>query len=205
MSEQTISRYRGVSWDPSRGRWKVQIASAARGWRYSCRFDEEGAAARGYDHLARVLLGDEAVLNFPGEPMCEADRAWVEGVIHKKAGAQRAERGRKRKADQARRSGEAKAKREAAEERKNRVAAARAEAAAIPKMGRHEACERFGVSLNTWQRWEREGQVTCGYQVDGRNMYPVAEIERLIERHGVMRPPYEDPAGGRGRGCGGWC
>lgn len=194
MARQTTSAYRGVGWDPSRGKWRVQIASKAQGWKHMCRVDSELEAARGYDRLARVLLGEEAVLNFPGEALTPEGRAWAEGVIQRKAGAARAARGRKTKADKARRSAAAKAKHAAFKRRKAAEAAAKAKEDAIEKIGRREVCRRLGISLSTLGRWEREGQLTCGYTLGTRKVYPVAEIDRLVEACGVMREPYEDAA-----------
>lgn len=65
-------------------------------------------------------------------------------------------------------------------------------------IGRHEAMRRFGVGLKTWQRWEREGVITCGrivYPPSGGRLkvYPEKEIERMIRTFGRLRPPYPDP------------
>lgn len=60
---------------------------------------------------------------------------------------------------------------------------------------REEAWERFGVGRITWERWEREGLITCGIQVPGGpKLYKVEDIERLLEEHGTFCPPYPDPA-----------
>lgn len=63
-------------------------------------------------------------------------------------------------------------------------------------IGRHEARRMLGVSLPTWERWEREGRITCGQRVplEGRpKLYRRSDIEKLIEEHGVYSPPYPDP------------
>jgi hypothetical protein len=59
---------------------------------------------------------------------------------------------------------------------------------------REEACERFGVSIPTWERWEREGVITCGHRVPGGpKLYRVADVERMLEEYGRWAPPYPDP------------
>jgi transposase len=59
---------------------------------------------------------------------------------------------------------------------------------------REEAWERFGVGIGTWQRWEREGVITCGARVPaGPKLYKLQDIERLLEEYGKFSPPYPDP------------
>jgi hypothetical protein len=59
---------------------------------------------------------------------------------------------------------------------------------------RHQAWAMFGVEKVTWERWEREGWITCGTRLpSGPKVYPIAEIRRLVEEHGVLSPPYPDP------------
>jgi len=53
------SKYKGVSWDKSRGRWVAQVRGDIRG-----RFDTEEAAARAYDAGAVELYGEFARRNF---------------------------------------------------------------------------------------------------------------------------------------------
>jgi hypothetical protein len=65
-------------------------------------------------------------------------------------------------------------------------------------IGRHEAMRRFGVTLKTWERWEREGTISCGrivYLPSGGclKVYPQNEIERLVQEFGCLRSPYPDP------------
>lgn len=60
------SKYKGVSWDKRRSRWKAQIG-VARGCKTMCcgRFDTEEQAARAADAAALAYHGDFARLNFP--------------------------------------------------------------------------------------------------------------------------------------------
>jgi hypothetical protein len=55
------SRFTGVTWEESRGRWKVQFRR-----RHVGRFESEEDAARAYDALVLEEYGEEdAYLNFP--------------------------------------------------------------------------------------------------------------------------------------------
>jgi predicted site-specific integrase-resolvase len=58
-----------------------------------------------------------------------------------------------------------------------------------------EASEMFGVDVNTFVRWEREGLITCGRNETGRRIkiYPRVELERLLAENGRYAPPYPDP------------
>jgi hypothetical protein len=59
---------------------------------------------------------------------------------------------------------------------------------------REEAWAKFGVSQPTWERWEREGKITCGSRVPGGpKLYKVEDINRLLDEHGRYAPPYPDP------------
>lgn len=57
------SRYRGVTWQKSRGRWFCSIRIYRR-TRFLGRFDSERAAAMAYDVAALALFGEFADLNF---------------------------------------------------------------------------------------------------------------------------------------------
>jgi hypothetical protein len=58
------SRYRGVSWDASRGLWRALIRIRNKP-QYLGRFKDEREAALAYDHAARASFGTFANCNFP--------------------------------------------------------------------------------------------------------------------------------------------
>lgn len=58
------SRFKGVSWDSSKGKWRATV-SLFRRQLMTGRFDDEYVAARSYDVLAQHLFGEFACLNFP--------------------------------------------------------------------------------------------------------------------------------------------
>ena len=59
---------------------------------------------------------------------------------------------------------------------------------------REEAWEKFGVHKVTWERWEREGKITCGERVPGGpKLYKVEDINRMLDEYGRYAPPYPDP------------
>lgn len=57
------SRYRGVCWQASAGKWRAQL----QGRTYLGLFATEEAAARAHDAAAFAAFGGRAALNFPGE------------------------------------------------------------------------------------------------------------------------------------------
>jgi hypothetical protein len=81
------SNFKGVSWDASRQKWKVQITSG-KIHRHIGRFEDEIAAAEAYDDAARELFGEHAYLNFP-----DGVDTWLEAQAERaEAEAQRTER-----------------------------------------------------------------------------------------------------------------
>ena len=61
-------------------------------------------------------------------------------------------------------------------------------------VGREQAWEEFGVSKTVWERWEREGKITCGERVPGGpKLYTVEDIHRMLDEYGRFAPPYPDP------------
>ena len=59
---------------------------------------------------------------------------------------------------------------------------------------REEAWSMFGVQRSVWERWEREGVITCGVYIrPWPKLYPVDEIKRMLEEFGRFAPPYPDP------------
>jgi hypothetical protein len=61
-------------------------------------------------------------------------------------------------------------------------------------IGREEAWDKFGVQKVTWERWEREGKITCGQRVPGGpKLYRIEDIERMLDEYGKWAPPYPDP------------
>jgi hypothetical protein len=59
---------------------------------------------------------------------------------------------------------------------------------------RDEAWALFGVRKTVWERWEREGLITCGVYIrPWPKLYPVEEIKRLLQECGRFAPPYPDP------------
>lgn len=62
QTEARHSRFKGVSWDASKGKWRVRIKVNGRSI-HGGRFDEEYEAARAYDELARLHHKEFAYLN----------------------------------------------------------------------------------------------------------------------------------------------
>lgn len=59
---------------------------------------------------------------------------------------------------------------------------------------RETAWAMFGVQRATWERWEREGVLTCGVYIrPWPKLYPVEEIKRLLLECGRLTSPYPDP------------
>jgi hypothetical protein len=62
--EPCTSRFKGVTWEQSRGKWRATIAKGDL-TRFLGRFRDEIAAAQAHDEAARELFGEHARLNFP--------------------------------------------------------------------------------------------------------------------------------------------
>lgn len=60
----TLTKYKGVRWDPTRRLWLAQISGRGT-HRALGRFRDEAQAAAAYDAAAREIFGDAAPLNFP--------------------------------------------------------------------------------------------------------------------------------------------
>jgi predicted site-specific integrase-resolvase len=66
------SRFKGVCWDETIGKWRAHIQKQGIGRRLGC-FDDEIAAAEAYDEAASEMFGEHARLNFP-----DGIDAWLE-------------------------------------------------------------------------------------------------------------------------------
>jgi hypothetical protein len=64
-SPNSSSKYKGVHWDSTRGKWRTQAQHDGKTYRLG-RFDSEEEAAAAYDRKALELWGEFALLNFPG-------------------------------------------------------------------------------------------------------------------------------------------
>ena len=63
-SKHNSSKYKGVSWDKRRKKWKAYITHKGKRINLGCYIDEEDAA-RAYDKKAIELYGKNARTNFP--------------------------------------------------------------------------------------------------------------------------------------------
>lgn len=63
-NENSTSRYKGVNWDVSRGKWLSRIRLEERQKNLG-RYDSEVEAAQAYDRAAKGAWGEFAYLNFP--------------------------------------------------------------------------------------------------------------------------------------------
>ena len=61
-SKNSTSKYKGVSWDESRGKWAAQISVDCKSKRLG-RFKSEEEAAKTYNKAASELHGEYAFLN----------------------------------------------------------------------------------------------------------------------------------------------
>jgi len=62
----TSSRYKGVSWNKNKHKWKAYIARGGKSYHLGC-FKNEKTAALAYDKAALKLFGEYALINFPEE------------------------------------------------------------------------------------------------------------------------------------------
>jgi hypothetical protein len=62
----STSKYKGVSWVPAHGKFRVRLAYERKHHYLGC-FTDEKEAARAYDKKAKQLFGEFAYLNFPDE------------------------------------------------------------------------------------------------------------------------------------------
>jgi hypothetical protein len=60
----SFSRFKGVSWDPVNEKWYARIKINGKG-KFLGRHSSEEEAAIAYDNMARELIGEFAILNFP--------------------------------------------------------------------------------------------------------------------------------------------
>ena len=190
--KECTSRFKGVWYDPARGKWVAQIR---RGdvCKNIGRFGDELAAAEAYDHCARVWFGPHAYVNLPDRDSSEADRLWAQRVLDGTEKKMRLRHRRLRKLER-------KLKRAALERRQAERARTKAErdalqsaTAAGPTIARRAARMLFGVPRRVWNRWRRLGWLPACVTTDGKKMYPLAEIERVLRRCGKRILPYPDP------------
>jgi hypothetical protein len=175
------STFKGVGFDRKSGNWRASITRAGLQTAIGS-FDDERAAAEAFDDCARVWYGEHAYLNFPERPLTEAKRAWAQGVLDKAARRLRRRRRRLKKL-----------KRLLKHEARDANADAGATREDVPTIRSHKARKLLGVPTATWLRWQKRGWLTFGRLVDGRKVYPMARIKRLLEACGRLRPPYPDP------------
>ena len=176
------SRFKGVCFHADRGLWAAQIRKDGVGKSLG-RFDSELDAALAYDAAARVLFGEHGHLNLPDQPSTEQALADARRALDSAYNRKRVERRRQRDLERE--------LRRAARDAISVVESEGAQAAAM--MSRREARQMFDVSRPVWRRWRRFGWLPAATVVDGRRMYPVAAIERLLLRCGLAVLPYPDP------------
>jgi hypothetical protein len=209
------SAFKGVIHNKKCGKWVAKIRRGALEAMIGA-FDDELAAARAYDDCARVWFGAHGWLNFPDRPSSDPERLRAEGVLAHAARRQRRRaRSVKRLARLLKRDARAGASK-AISKAATAAAAGSSETADLPAVegptiGSDEARKLLGVPRETWRRWETRRRIPLGRIADdGRKIYPFAQIKRLLEACGRLRPPYPDPERGTlwrvplvGRGMGG--
>lgn len=82
------SRYKGVSWDPHRGKWRAVITLNGR-QTFLGRFASQHAAARAYDTAARQCFGVFALFNVTN--VDTGERVTVQGDVFSAIARQRGE------------------------------------------------------------------------------------------------------------------
>ncbi len=176
------SRFKGVCRHGPRGKWLAQI-SKGRVYLHIGRFDSEIEAARGYDAAARVLFGEHGLLNFPDQPSPEQGMIDARFALESATRRVRAQRRRQRDI-----------------ERELRRAAA--DAKTIEHMVQctdamisvETARQLFDVAPTVWQRWQQFGWLPASTTTDDRGAaIPLAAIEWLLRRCGIIALPYPDP------------
>jgi transposase len=206
------SRFVGVSWDKCNRCWIVHISSNGKQRHVGC-FKDEIAAARAYDEAARQAFGEFATPNFPTAAERKRAAAWFDrdaacrffGVnlcVWKNWVRQGKVTGG-RMVPSSCGGGKRKVYTLTELERmreelfgEDKLYKSSEGPYHVPEgfLRREEACSRFGVSIQTWWRWECKGLIKCGLRVPGGpKLYRVEDIERLVERHGFLSPPYPDP------------
>jgi hypothetical protein len=80
------SQYKGVSWNPTRNKWKAQIKAEGK-VRHLGFFQDEAVAAETYDEAARKYFGEHAWLNFPDGESCDPNYEFRAGQAARRAAA----------------------------------------------------------------------------------------------------------------------
>ena len=191
------STFKGVAFDKRSGKWGATIRRGEVETGIG-EFDDERAAAEAYDDCVRVWFGEGAYLNFPERTCSDEKRIWAQGVLERAIKRLRRRGRRVRKLERLLKREARAMKSELAS--KPELRPAPVEEAAVdgpmmvePAIGRREARKLLGVPRKMWRRWEKRGWLTFGRSVDGRRVYLVAGIKRLLEACGRLRPPYADP------------
>jgi hypothetical protein len=207
------SRFVGVSWTNKDKRWVAHITCNGQQKNLG-HFKDEVEAAKTYDKAAREAFGKWATLNFPTDAerafasqWYDRDRAcqffgvtrhvfkrWVrEGKITGGRVVPSSRGGGKRRVFTL---GELKRLKQEMFGDDKLYKDGKTGVYHVPEgfLRREDACSRFGVSIQVWWRWERQGLISCGMRIPGGpKLYRVEDIERLVEKHGVLSPPYPDP------------
>lgn len=176
------SAFKGVRWDTDRGQWLAQISKGRHHFHLG-RFAEESDAARAYDAAARVLFGEHARPNFPEQP--SGDKAIAEAcrVIDEATKRAFKERLRQRQIERDLRN----AANPNTSYRDHSAAPNRSE------ISEETARQLFDVTPAAWERWHRFGWLPPATTVDKHAAYALIDLERLLQRCGIVALPYPDP------------